>query len=65
MNNTKAGHDLPRLLHSVSETAHMLGGVSDKTVYRLLKRGLLKSSSALRHKMVTAKSIEAFVGFSK
>lgn len=57
-------HDLPRLLFSVRETAHMIGGISEKSVYRLIQRGLLKCSPALRHKMITAESIKAFVALS-
>lgn len=57
-------HDLPRLLFSVRETAHMIGGISEKSVYRLIQRGLLKCSPALRHKMITADSIKAFVALS-
>jgi len=37
---------LPRLAYSVHETAEALG-VSDKTIHRLLQRGLLKSSGAI------------------
>jgi len=48
-----------RLLIPVCETAAMLS-VSEKTVYRLIKRGLLKAPRALRHKMVTTSSIRAF-----
>lgn len=57
-------HDLPRLLFSVRETAHMIGGISEKSVYRLVQRGLLKCSPALRHKMITADSIKTFVGLT-
>ena len=52
----------PRLVYTVAETAAMLGNVSEKTVYRLLKRGKLEAPSALRHKLVTAASIQAFIG---
>jgi len=54
--------ELPRLCFTVKETAEMLGNVSDKTVYRLLKRGKLEAPSALRHKLITAASIQAFIG---
>jgi excisionase family DNA binding protein len=51
---------LPRLAYSIRETAEILG-VSYITVYRLLKRGLLKSSTALRHKLIPAAEIERFL----
>jgi hypothetical protein len=35
--------------------------ISRKSVYRLLGRGLLKSSSALWHKRISRASIEEFV----
>ncbi len=44
---------------SVKQTAQLLS-VSDKTVYRLLDRGLLKASPALPHKLITVSSISAF-----
>jgi hypothetical protein len=49
-----------RLLFSVAEVAVMFG-LSTKSVRRLLDRGHLKSSGALRHKMITKASIEAFL----
>ena len=49
-----------RMAYSVRETADVLG-VSYMTVHRLLKRGLLKSSSALRHKLIPASEIERFL----
>src|SRR5271154_5221713 len=51
---------LSRLTYSVKETALMLG-VSDKSVYRLIERGLLKSCSALRHKRILKTEIERFL----
>lgn len=50
-----------RLYYTVSEVAEMFG-ISHKSVYRLLERGLLQASSALRHKRITRSSIETFVG---
>lgn len=50
-----------RVFYTVSEVAEMFG-ISRKSVYRLLARGLLQSSSALRHKMITKRSVEKFVG---
>jgi len=60
-----AGQDLPRLGYDVRETAFIIGGVSDKTVYRLLQRGLLTANPALRHKIITAESIQKFMGSSE
>ena len=47
------------LFMTVKQTAKVLS-VSDKTVYRLLDRGLLKASAALRHKLITVSSISEF-----
>jgi len=49
-----------RCFYSVAEVSQMFG-ISQKSVYRLLERGLLKSSSALRHKMISEASIQEFV----
>jgi excisionase family DNA binding protein len=49
-----------RLAYSMRETADLLG-VSYITVHRLLKRGLLKSSQALRHKIIPRTEIERFL----
>ena len=46
--------------YTVSEVCQMLK-VDRKTVYRLLERGLLKSSTALRHKRIYSGSFDAFV----
>jgi excisionase family DNA binding protein len=51
---------LPRQAYTMQETADILG-ISYMTVHRLLKRGLLKSSSALRHKLIPASEIERFL----
>jgi len=42
------------------ETADLLG-VSYITVYRLIQRGLLRCSLALRHKVIPRKEIERFL----
>jgi excisionase family DNA binding protein len=55
-----ASQILPRLAYTMQETAKILG-VSYITVHRLLKRGLLKSSRALRHKLIPATEIERFL----
>jgi predicted DNA-binding protein (UPF0251 family) len=39
-------------------------GISQKSVYRLLDRGLLKSSDALRKKMIPRASVETFIAAS-
>ena len=49
-----------RLFYSVGEVSEMFG-ISDKSVYRLLDRGLLRSSNALRHKRISKASIDEFV----
>jgi hypothetical protein len=50
----------PRLAYSMRETAQLLG-VSYITIHRLLKRGLLRSSGALRHKVIPAAEIHRFL----
>jgi hypothetical protein len=54
------GPALPRLAYSMQETARILG-LSYQTVYRLNKRGLLRSSSALRHKLFPVEEIKRFL----
>lgn len=51
---------MERVFYSVSEVAEMFG-VSTKSIRRLLARGLLKSSSALRHKRISRTSIDEFM----
>lgn len=51
---------LPRLAFSVKETAEILG-VAKPTIYRLLQRGLLRSSLALRCKVIAKAEIERFL----
>ncbi len=51
---------VPRLAYSMEETAEALG-VSYITVWRLVQRGLLKSSTALRHKLIPVSEIERFL----
>ena len=50
----------PRLAFSVAETAQMLG-VCDKTIRRLVARGLLRRSRALRHLLIPRSEIERFL----
>jgi len=49
-----------RLAYSVNETAAMLG-ISEKSVRRLVARGLLRSSKALRHLLIARTEIERFL----
>ena len=51
---------LPQLAFSMNEAAQVLG-ISYISVHRLLKRGLLKSSTALRHKIIPRTEIERFL----
>ena len=51
---------LPRLAFSVKETAEILG-LGHITIYRLLERGLLRSSLALRRKLISKAEIERFL----
>jgi excisionase family DNA binding protein len=52
-----SGH---RLAYSTREAAELLG-VSEKTIRRLVVRGLLRSSKALRHLLIPKKEIERFL----
>jgi hypothetical protein len=49
-----------RLAYTMKETAEILG-CSYITVYRLIQRGLLKSSTALRCKIIAKVEIERFL----
>lgn len=51
---------MPRLAYSVKEAADLLG-VSEKSIRRLIDRGLLKASRALRHLLIPKKEIERFL----
>ena len=57
---TETAPPVPKLALTMGETAQALG-VSYVTVHRLLKRGLLRSSSALRHKVIPVVEIERFL----
>ena len=50
----------PKLAFKVSETAVLLS-VSDKTIRRLVARGLLRPSKALRHLLIPRSEIERFL----
>jgi len=58
--NSDNASQLPRLAYTMEETAKILG-VSYITVHRLIKRGLLRSSSALRHKVIPFTEIQRFL----
>ena len=51
---------LPKLAYSMEETARILG-VSYMSVQRLIKRGQLRSSTALRHKVIPLTEIQRFL----
>ena len=51
---------IPKLAFSMKEAAEALG-VSYISVHRLLKRGLLRSSSALRTKVIPATELQRFL----
>jgi predicted DNA-binding transcriptional regulator AlpA len=57
---TEGDGKLPRLAFSVKETAKILG-ICQKTVYRLIRRGLLTTSLALRTKLIAKSEIERFL----
>ncbi len=49
-----------KLAYTTQETADLLG-ISPKSVYRLIHRGMLKAVSALRHKRIPKTEIERFL----
>jgi excisionase family DNA binding protein len=51
---------LPRLAFTIKETADMLG-VAPQTIYRFIRRGLLKSSFASRKIIISKVEIERFL----
>lgn len=58
--NQNATPALPRLAYTMRETAKILG-VSYITVHRLLKRGKLRASDAIRNKVIPLAEIERFL----
>lgn len=65
MNTDQMTNDLttqppPRLAYSMREGAQAIG-VSYITMHRLLKRGLIRSSSALRTKVIPKSELERFL----
>jgi hypothetical protein len=64
MNTVEINNEVPpKLLYSIKAAAKMLS-VSEKSIRRLLGRGLLKSNPALRVKLITAESIQAFAAMT-
>ena len=59
-NPTATATALPRLAYTMRETAEILG-VSYVTVHRLLKRGKLRASDAIRNKVIPKTEIEKFL----
>ena len=51
---------VPKLAYTPAEAAEAIGVCQD-TIYRLLKRGLLRSSTALRHKLIPHSELERFL----
>jgi excisionase family DNA binding protein len=58
--NSDQTPSLPRLAYSMRESAEILG-VSYITVHKWIKRGLLKCSSASRHKLIPLSEIQRFL----
>ena len=57
---TATATPLPRLAYTMRETAAILG-VSYITVHRLLKRGKIRASDAIRNKVIPKTEIERFL----
>ncbi len=57
---TRRMSDLPRLAYRVDEVAKMLG-ISEKSVRRLIARGLLKPSKVLRHLLIPHQQVEGLL----
>lgn len=57
---SKPASPLPRLAYTMRETAAIIG-VSYITVHRLLKRGKLRASDAIRNKVIPHTEIERFL----
>ena len=58
-NNQRIIAEPTKLLFTIRDTAHILS-VSEKSVRRLIERGLLKTNPALRVRLITRESLEAF-----
>lgn len=57
---TEAQANAPALVYTVTEAAAILK-VDEKTIRRLVARGLLKANRAIRHLRIPRQSIEQFV----
>ena len=60
MTRQQPGGENGRLAYSVQETARMLG-VCDKSIRRLIWRGLIRPSRALRHILIPKDEIDRFL----
>ena len=61
VNGAYGSEDMPqRLAYSLKETAAMLG-ICEKSVRRLILRGLIRPSRALRHILIPKTEIERFL----
>lgn len=58
--NSEVTAQLPVLVYTASEAAAILK-VNEKTVRRLVDRGLLKKSNSIRHIRITRLSLEDFL----
>lgn len=52
---------IPQLAFTIPQARQVLGGVSDATVRRLLRRGKLRALQSLRHKLIPLAEIERFL----
>ena len=50
-----------KLAVNTAEAAHLMGGVSPRTIRRLVERGLLRASKGLRHLIIPVKEIERYL----
>ena len=58
--NERSASELPRMAFKIHEAAQVMG-ISIKAVRRLLSRGLLKKSMAMRHVLISASEIQRFL----
>lgn len=50
-----------KLAVTTAEAAYLMGGVSPRTIRRLVDRGLLRASKGLRHLLIPVKEIERYL----
>ncbi len=60
MQNNKSPGQGEKIAHSVAETANILG-ISTRSVHRLIERGFLRRSKALRKILIPRMEIEKFL----